>query len=93
MVRWARSAHWPPGLSDLAELPIAKVLGVTPLLEHLRGVSTLDEAGTVLAGQVRRYAKRQRTFFRGRLADLRPLPVTGDEPALAPGLIELGRRH
>ena len=49
-------------------LPAVKAVGVAPLGRHLRGETTLDEA--IAAGQqaTRRYAKRQMTWFRHRLA-------------------------
>ena len=77
---------------DLAALPIAKVLGARILLSRLAGRLDLTEAAAALTIQVRQYAKRQRTFFRGRLGELRPLTGTGDDPALAGELIEFCRR-
>ena len=78
---------------ELATLPIAKVLGVTILLTLLAGGLDLAEAATALTIQVRQYAKRQRTFFRGRLGELRRFAITGDDPSLAHELIELCRRE
>jgi tRNA dimethylallyltransferase len=66
---------------DLAALPIAKVHGCRELLAVARGELDPAAAEASVAAQVRRYAKRQRTFFRGRLAQaLEPLPLLGEEP-------------
>jgi tRNA dimethylallyltransferase len=65
----------------LATLPIAKVHGCRELLAVAQGRLDMAAAGASVAAQVRRYAKRQRTFFRGRLArELEPLPLLGEEP-------------
>jgi tRNA dimethylallyltransferase len=49
-------------------LPSAKAIGARDLIAHLRGEITLDEARAraVIASQ--QYAKRQRTWFRARMA-------------------------
>jgi tRNA dimethylallyltransferase len=48
-------------------LPLMKALGLRPLMAHLRGEISLEEA--VLLGQAesRRYAKRQETWFRTQM--------------------------
>ena len=58
---------WAPGL------PSSKAIGAPELIAYLRGESTLSEAilASILAS--RRYAKRQRTWFRNRMADWREL--------------------
>ena len=50
-------------------LPAMKAVGVPELRRHLRGEATLDDA--VQSGQtaVRRYAKRQLTWFRHHMAE------------------------
>lgn len=60
---------WAPGL------PSSKAIGAPELIAHLRGESTLSEAifASILAS--RRYAKRQRTWFRNRMADWRAVDL------------------
>lgn len=50
------------GLSP--QLPVMKALGVPPLLRHLAGELSLDEAAEIARRETRRYAKRQLTWFR-----------------------------
>lgn len=45
-------------------LPAMKALGLRPLLRHLAGELTLDEAGELARVETRQYAKRQTTWFR-----------------------------
>lgn len=49
------------------DLPVMRAIGVRPLLDHLAGQATLDEAIAIIARQTRHYAKRQRTWFRHQL--------------------------
>ncbi len=51
------------------DLPALKALGVRELAAHLRGETTLAEALAAAQMQTRRYAKRQTTWMRGRMAD------------------------
>jgi tRNA dimethylallyltransferase len=51
-----------------ADLPAMKAVGLPELLRHLRGEVTLDEAVLLAQRATRRYAKRQMTWFRHRLA-------------------------
>jgi tRNA dimethylallyltransferase len=44
-------------------LPAMKAVGLPPLLSHLRGEITLDEAVALAKRDTRRYAKRQYTWF------------------------------
>lgn len=44
-------------------------LGAAELMAHARGETTLDEARRAAVAATRRYAKRQRTWARGRMAD------------------------
>lgn len=55
--------HWQP------DRPSARAIGAPELVAHLRGETTLADA--ITAGQLasRQYAKRQRTWFRNRMAD------------------------
>jgi tRNA dimethylallyltransferase len=53
----------PPGL------PILRAIGVKPLAGYLRGDLSLDEAVAFAKLESRRYAKRQMTWFRNRMAD------------------------
>lgn len=48
-------------------LPSGRVLGAAPLISHLEGESTLDEATDASITATRRFAKRQRTWFRNRM--------------------------
>lgn len=66
---------------DLATLPIAKLHGCRELIAVHEGRLSLKEAEARIAAQVRQYAKRQRTYFRHRLPELRPLALTGEQPA------------
>ncbi len=50
-------------------LPIMKAHGMPWLAAHLRGEMGLDEAITRAQGDTRRYAKRQRTWFRQRMTE------------------------
>jgi tRNA dimethylallyltransferase len=59
----AEQPHWVP------QRPSSKAIGAPELMAYLKGESTLSEAilASVLAS--RQYAKRQRTWFRSRMAD------------------------
>ena len=50
-------------------LPAMKALGVPPLLRHLRGEISRDEACTLGSAETRQYAKRQFTWFRHQLPE------------------------
>ncbi len=50
-------------------LPVMKAIGVPPLLAYLQGDCTLDEAVLRAKIDTRRYAKRQRTWFRNQTPD------------------------
>mgnify|MGYP003563561063 FL=1 len=61
------------------DLPAAKAIGAPELVAHLRGDMTLDDARERAVTATRRYAKRQRTWFRARMGewhgiDARTLP-------------------
>ena len=49
-------------------LPAFKAIGVPELLAHLTGDLTLDEAREAVTVSTRQFAKRQRTWFRSKMA-------------------------
>lgn len=49
------------------DAPVMKALGVAPLAAHLRGACALEEAVTLSITGTAQYAKRQMTWFRGRM--------------------------
>ncbi len=57
-----------------ARRPSSKAIGAPELISHLQGKSTLCEATAAAILQSRRYAKRQRTWFRSRMTDWREFP-------------------
>lgn len=60
-----------------ATLPAFRAIGVPELMAHLNGEMTLDEAQTRAGIATRQFAKRQRTWFRSKMAAwhrVRPLP-------------------
>lgn len=59
----ARLPHW-----DSAAL-WAKAIGAPELIAHLRGTLSLDAAREAAIIATRQFAKRQRTWFRGRMKD------------------------
>ena len=61
----AALAGWDP------RLPSSKAIGAPELIRYLQGKSTRCEAIEAAIVQSRRYAKRQRTWFRSRMADWR----------------------
>jgi tRNA dimethylallyltransferase len=48
-------------------LPSCKAIGAKELILHLKGELDLTDAVEAAKVQSRRYAKRQRTWFRGRM--------------------------
>jgi tRNA dimethylallyltransferase len=50
-------------------LPAMKAHGVPPLIRHLRGEITLEEASVIGRADTRHYAKRQFTWFRHQLPE------------------------
>jgi tRNA dimethylallyltransferase len=57
-------------LKDLdPALPAAKLLGLRPLLAHAQGRIDREEAVRLAVTATRQFAKRQMTWFRGRMAD------------------------
>ena len=57
-------------------LPATKAVGVPELRRHVRGEITLGDAVEIGQGAVRRYAKRQLTWFRHRMAEWTQLTET-----------------
>ncbi len=58
-----------------------QAVGYREVLDHLAGKTTLEEAREQVKVRTRRFAKRQRTWFRS-LSECRFLPLTGDpDPA------------
>ena len=56
-------------------VPGAKAIGASELIAHLRGEMTLDDARERAIVATRRYAKRQRTWFRSRMTAWRRIPM------------------
>lgn len=59
----ANFAGWDPAL------PSSKAIGAPELIAHLRGEMTLDAARDAATVATRQFAKRQRTWFRSRMAE------------------------
>ena len=55
--------------------PSLKALGGPALMAHLRGEITLEDAIETGKADTRRYAKRQRTWFRNQMADWSRIPA------------------
>lgn len=64
----AALVHWDP------RLPSSKAIGAPELIGYFLGKTTLYEATAAAILQSRRYAKRQRTWFRSRMGDWRDFP-------------------
>lgn len=64
----AAQANWRPNL------PSSRAIGAAELIGYLEGKSTISEATFAAILASRRYAKRQRTWFRSRMADWREMP-------------------
>jgi tRNA dimethylallyltransferase len=62
-----------------ADLPLMRAVAVPELLAHLSGQVDLDTALERAIVQTRRYAKRQLTWLRHRLPELRPVAEFGDD--------------
>lgn len=61
----AELPHWQPNL------PSSRAIGAPELIAHLRGTLSLPDATEAAIIATRQYAKRQRTWFRARMADWR----------------------
>jgi tRNA dimethylallyltransferase len=67
-------------------LPSARVLGASQIFAHLDGILSLEDACAAAVVATRRYAKRQRTWLRNRMADWPRLPRSGDPlDTISPG--------
>jgi tRNA dimethylallyltransferase len=66
-----------------ADLPLLKAVAVPELLAHVSGRTDLDTALDRAIVQTRRYAKRQLTWLRHQLPELRPVVDFGED--LEPG--------
>lgn len=64
-------------------LPSAKALGAPELISYLKGEITLETALTDAKTATRRFAKRQRTWFRSRMSDWHHIPL-GPPDSVAP---------
>ncbi len=65
----AELPHWQP------TRPASRAIGAPELIAHLRGEMPLPDAIAAAKIASRQYAKRQRTWFRSRMADWRSLPL------------------
>lgn len=65
------------------DLPASKALGVPPLIAHLRGEMSLDEARDTAKRDSRRYAKRQGTWFRNQAASWSRIGTLDSEAAIS----------
>jgi tRNA dimethylallyltransferase len=63
----AELPHWHP------DRPSARAIGAPELVAHLRGETTLGDATSAAKLASRQYAKRQRTWFRSRMDNWRPV--------------------
>lgn len=63
------------------QLPAMKALAVPQLCAHLDGRLDLEHAVADAIMQTRRYAKRQLTWFRHQLPELRPIEAFGEDQA------------
>ena len=74
--------HWDEAVA--AGVPAARAIGAAQMIAHLRGEIGRDAARDDAVIATRRYAKRQRTWFRARMSGWRVLPA----PAAADVAIE-----
>ena len=71
------------GWRDLAlprSLPAARALGAAELLDHLAGKLDLETAVSLAKTATRQFAKRQRTWFRSRMAHWNQIDLSEDHP-------------
>jgi tRNA dimethylallyltransferase len=67
-----------------ADAPAGRVLGAEPLFACLREAMTLDAAAAAAVTATRQFAKRQRTWFRHRMADWPRVDPADDPLATVP---------
>ena len=72
---------------DAVTQPIAKVHGLRELAAVQRGALDPAVARRSIVLQVRRYAKRQRTWFRHQLPELRPIASVGESASALDDLL------
>ena len=65
------------------ELPVMGALGVRPLMEHLAGRLSLEDAVSEAKAESRRYAKRQMTWLRRNMIAWQSIPEKETERILA----------
>ena len=65
-------------IPTLRDLPIAKVQGLRELAAVCEGSLDGERARPMIAAQTRQYAKRQRTWFRHQLPELRPVETVSE---------------
>jgi len=73
----ARAAlpHWPADAGS-ANAPLwTRAIGAPELVAHLQGKMSLDDARETATLATRQYAKRQRSWFRSRMAGWQPLAL------------------
>jgi tRNA dimethylallyltransferase len=76
------------------DLPAMKAVGVRELGAFLAGQATLDQAIAAAQQTTRRYAKRQFTWLRHRMAGLHPLTIDAQfSERLLPGILPFIRRQ
>ncbi|MEO0917161.1 MAG: tRNA (adenosine(37)-N6)-dimethylallyltransferase MiaA [Pseudomonadota bacterium] len=63
------ASDWSP------DRPSAKAIGAAELIAHIRGDMSLADAREAAIVATRQYAKRQRSWFRARMADWNTLPA------------------
>lgn len=57
-------------------LPSSKAIGAPELIAYLKGETTLEEARELSTIATRQYAKRQRSWFRGRMKDWKHIALS-----------------
>ena len=63
--------------------PSAKAIGAVELIAHVRGETSLDDAREAAIVATRRFAKRQRSWFRGRMSGWQTMRPLSDMSASA----------
>ena len=81
-VRALRTRH-----PDLRDLPIAKVQGLRELAAVCEGSLDGERAKPMIAARTRQYAKRQRTWFRHQLPELRPVETVSEVDQVSAAMV------
>jgi len=71
----ANLPYWPTTPAGLQSPPWSRAIGAPELVAYLRGECDLDSARAAAILSSRRYAKRQRTWFRSQMVDWTILPA------------------